>query len=280
LFAGKIANVRMYGYYIFNMDRNRRRRFGQNFLDDRMAQAIAGDLPIAPGERILEIGPGHGAMTRHLLGKAEHVTAVEIDPECAELVSQQFAGRNFNVIKQDFLQFHLVEFCAQQSAPFWAVGNLPYNVGTAILVRLIEQITSLRGVMAMVQYEVAERLCADPGTSAYGSLTVFVAAHCDRQLLRKVGPEHFTPRPNVDSATVLLTPARHPLNPPHGFFEFVSACFTHKRKRLANSLVGPWEKPRVLEAISQLGWSDNVRAEELSPEQFVQFFQILHQDNT
>lgn len=257
------------------MDRDRRRRFGQNFLDDRMAQAIASDLPIAKEECILEIGPGHGALTRHLLPRAAAVTAVEIDPECATLVSEQFAGRNFSVIQSDFMHFDLQAYMLNK-APFWAVGNLPYNVATAILVRLIENIGSLRGIMAMVQYEVAERLCAQPGTSAYGSLSVFVAVHCERQFLRKVGPEHFTPRPNVDSATVLLTPIRNPLQTPPDFFDFVGSCFKHKRKRLSNSLVDNWSKTQVKEAIEGLAWSENVRAEELSPEQFIELYNILH----
>lgn len=256
------------------MDRNRRRKFGQNFLEDAMAQAIARDLPIAPEECILEIGPGHGALTRHLLGIASQVTAVEIDPECAEIVQKQFQGRNFSCINQDFMQFDLPAFCASQNVAFWAVGNLPYNVGTGILVRLVEQIQSLRGVMAMVQLEVAERLVAEPGSSAYGSLSVFMAAHCERTFLRKVGPEYFRPRPNVDSATVLLQPKANPLPAPAGFFDFVQACFTHKRKRLSNSLVG-YERSAIQQAILEMGLSADARAEELAPEQFLQLFHLL-----
>jgi len=259
------------------MDRNRRRRFGQNFLDDAMAMAIASDLPLAPGDEILEIGPGHGALTRHLLQRATHVTSVEIDPECAALVRQQFSGRPFTVVESDFMTFDLANFC-DQHPKLWAAGNLPYNVATAILVRLLGEIPRLQGIMAMVQYEVALRLCAEPGSSDYGSLSVLVAAHCDRTLLRKIGPEHFTPRPNVDSATVLLTPLAQPLQAPTGFFEFVQTCFTHKRKRLANSLPGPWPKPEIEAAITQLGLSYNARAEELSPQQFLDFYYLLHKN--
>jgi len=258
------------------MDRNHRRRFGQNFLDDAMAHAIASDLPISSGEEVLEIGPGHGALTRHLLQRADHVTSVEIDPECAALVRQQFASKPFTCIESDFLTFDLPAFCADHPH-LWAAGNLPYNVATAILVRLLSEITHLRGIMAMVQYEVALRLCAQPGSSDYGSLSVLVASHCERTLLRKVGPENFTPRPNVDSATVLLTPLAHPLPAPPDFFDFVQSCFTHKRKRLANSLPGPWPKPTIEAAIAQLGLSTNARAEELSPQQFLDFYYQLKQ---
>lgn len=257
------------------MDRNRRRRFGQNFLDDAMAYAIASDLPILPGQTVLEIGPGHGALTKHLLGRAESVTAVEIDPECAEIVARTFHGRSFSVIESDFMKFDLGAWCDTHPKA-WVAGNLPYNVATAILVRLVEHISRLQGIMAMVQYEVALRLTAQPGTSDYGSLSVFVASFCERQLLRKIGPEFFTPKPNVDSATVLLTPRETPLPVPSGFFDFVQACFTHKRKRLSNSLQGPWEKSQIHKATSELGLTQDARAEELSPEQFLQFFLLLH----
>lgn len=257
------------------MDRARRRRFGQNFLDDAMAHAIASDLPILPGEAILEIGPGHGALTKHLLPRASSVTAVEIDPECATIVSNLFQGKAFQVIQSDFMDFDLTAWC-KSHGPFWAAGNLPYNVATGILVRLVQHIAHLRGIMAMVQYEVALRLTAQPGTSDYGSLSVLMDTYCERTFLRKIGPEHFTPRPNVDSATVLLTPRANPMQVPDDFFDFVQACFTHKRKRLSNSLVGPWPKPQIQEAIQALQLSEHARAEELTPSQFLEFYRLLH----
>jgi 16S rRNA (adenine1518-N6/adenine1519-N6)-dimethyltransferase len=257
------------------MDRNRRRRFGQNFLDDAMAHAIASDLPVLSGQSILEIGPGHGAMTRHLVERTEDLTCIEIDSECAELVARTFAGRPITVINQDFMKFDL-DVWSKTHPQAWAAGNLPYNVATGILVRLVERIGTLSGIMAMVQYEVALRLCAEPCSSDYGSLSVFVASHCDRKLLRKVGPEHFTPKPNVDSATVLLTPRLPIFATPPGFFDFVQACFLHKRKRLSNSLTGPWTKIQIMDAIAGLGLSEHTRAEELSPEVFLDLYRSLH----
>jgi len=260
------------------MDRNRRRRFGQNFLDDTMAHAIANDLPILAGQEILEIGPGHGALTKHLIPRAAHVTSVEIDPECAALVGKQFADKSFSVIQADFMKFD-VDAWLDTHPNAWAAGNLPYNVSTAIIAHLVERMHRLHGLMAMVQFEVAKRLCAEPCTSDYGSLTVLVAAHCERKFLRKVGPEFFTPRPNVDSATVLLTPRAQPLQSPAGFFDFVQACFAHKRKRLSNSLEGPWSKAQIMDAIQQMGLSEHTRAEELSPEQFLVLHGILDTTN-
>ena len=240
-----------------------------------MARAIALDLPVEPSQHALEIGPGQGALTRHLLPRVAHLTCVEIDSACAAQVRADFVGKPIEVVNADFMQFDLDGWCAEHPNS-WVAGNLPYNVGTVILARLVQSMRLIRGVMAMVQYEVALRLCASPGTSDYGSLSVLVASHCERTLLRKVGPEHFTPRPNVDSATVLLTPRAVPLPAPLGFFEFVQACFAHKRKRLSNSLEGPWSRAQITAAVLAMGLTEHARAEELSPEQFLALHGILH----
>ncbi len=240
-----------------------------------MAYAIASDLPVQKAQHLLEIGPGHGALTRHLVGRSASITAVEIDPECAQKVESQFAKNGITVINQDFMHFDLDSFLDRHPG-LWVAGNLPYNVATAILVRLVESMPRLEGIMAMVQYEVALRLCAKPGSSDYGSLSVLVSSNCNATLLRKVGPEHFTPKPNVDSATVLLTPRTPPLAVPPGFFEFVQSCFKHKRKRLSNSLEGRWSKAQVATAVADLGRSEHSRAEEFSPEDFLMLFDHLH----
>lgn len=257
------------------MDRDRRRRFGQNFLDDAMAQAIAWDLPILPHEAILEIGPGHGAMTKHLIPRGCQLTAIEIDEECANLLKKQFTQDSVHIECLDFMQFDIDSY-VQKAPPTWVAGNLPYNVATAILVRLIPKISNFRGIMAMTQLEVAERLCAQPGSRAYGSLSVLASAYCQRTLLRKVGPEHFTPRPNVQSATFLMQPRQDAPQCPNGFFEFVQQCFSHKRKRLSNSLESSWTKIQIQDTIAAMGKTEHCRAEELSLEEFLDLYHRLH----
>ena len=257
------------------MDRARRRRFGQNFLSPAMAEAIAGDLPIQASQSILEIGPGHGALTTHLLRSTDHLTAVEIDEACLPVLQEQFGHHPaFHLVHSDFLRFDTESWCAEHPKA-WVAGNLPYNVGTAIIAGLMPILHRFQGFMGMVQLEVAERLCASPGTSAYGSLSVWIACHAERQMLRRIGPEHFTPRPHVDSATVLLTPLREPFPAPEGFFTFVQACFTLKRKRITNSLASSFPKDRVRSALEHCGLGENTRAEELSPGQFLALFKQL-----
>ncbi|HHX15251.1 MAG TPA: ribosomal RNA small subunit methyltransferase A [Fibrobacter sp.] len=257
------------------MDRARRRRFGQNFLDDITAKHIANDLPVNPDQAILEIGPGHGAMTRHLLKKGTTLTAIEIDEQCVELLKREFANSpHFSVVNQDFLTFDIQQWLEEHPLA-WITGNLPYNVSTAIIAGLMPLLSKTSGFMGMVQLEVAERLCAVPCTKAYGSLSVWVSSHASGRILRKIGPEHFTPKPNVDSATILLEPLKTPLEAPEGFFPFVQACFSQKRKRLANSLSSTFDKAIVLDAIEKMNWSENTRAEELSPQQFLDLYYFI-----
>ena len=257
------------------MDRARRRKFGQNFLDVPTAQMIAGDLPAEAGDYVLEIGPGHGALTEHLLARAVQLTAVEIDEQCVEFLEQKFRGQeNFRIENIDFLKFDLQAFLDAHERP-WVTGNLPYNVSTAIIAGLMPKLHLTKGFMGMVQLEVAERICASPCSSNYGSLSVLVSAFADTQILRKIGPEHFTPRPNVDSATMLLTPKKCPLEAPEGYFDFVRAAFTQKRKTLANSFGRAFDKKKIQEAIELLDYPATVRAEELSPSQFLEFYKVI-----
>ena len=129
--------------------------------------------------------------------------------------------------------------------------------------------------MCMVQYEVAERFCAAPHSRNYGSLSVWIRAHAKCKMLRKIGPEHFTPRPNVDSATVLFTPRPDPLEAPAEFFDFVQAAFSQKRKVITNSLSQKYEKEKISSALEKCGFSSNTRAEELSPEALLTLYQTL-----
>lgn len=257
------------------MDRDRRRRFGQNFLDAETASLLAQDVPLVPGDSILEIGPGHGALTAPLLSRGYPVTAVEVDEECVAFLQERFAlEKNFRVVNRDILKFPIDEWIEKNSKP-WLVGNLPYNISTGIVAKVMPLLKKTHGFMCMVQQEVAERFCAEPHTKSYGSLSVWIRAHATGKLLRKIGPEHFTPRPNVNSATVLLTPRTDPLDAPAEFFDFVQEAFSQKRKVITNALSKRFEKARIFGALDALGFSPNTRAEELSPEELLRLFREL-----
>ena len=256
------------------MNRKRRRQFGQNFLDHNMAKSIAYDIDFKSTDTILEIGPGHGALSEHLLPQAVELHAVEIDEECVKILQNKFDSPKLQLYNCDFMDFDLAGFIAKHPN-LWIVGNLPYNVATAILQKILPFLHQLQGVMVMTQLEVALRFCAEPHSKAYGSLSVMTKAHAQkRQILRIIGPEHFSPRPKVQSATFLLQ-SHKPVGYEEAFFEFVQKCFSHKRKQLTNSLAHFWPKRLVLEKLNSLNFPINIRAEQLTLQDFLKLYQIF-----
>lgn len=208
---------------------------------------MAGDLPIQPGERILEIGPGHGAFTQHLLATGARVTAVEIDPECVSYL--QIRKRRgdlpgpLRIEKSDFLKYDLQGYLDEEpDRKPWVVGNLPYNVATPILTSLLPHLPRLRGVMGMVQLEVAKRIAAEPGEKDFGYLSVLVQGRATAKILRRIEPHNFKPVPKVMSATILIEARPDPLPAGNDFYAFASLCFAQKRKMLHNVLERAYPK--------------------------------------
>jgi 16S rRNA (adenine1518-N6/adenine1519-N6)-dimethyltransferase len=258
------------------MDRNHRRKYGQNFLNSpEIAAGLLEDLPYNKESHILEIGPGHGAMTRVLLPRVSHITAVEIDLECVKYLRYKHSGeKRLTLVHQSFLDFDLESFL-QQNPGALIMGNLPYNVATPILCSIFPHLSQTGGVLAMVQYEVAQRLAADPGCSDYGYLTVLLQCWGKCRILRKVPREHFTPRPNVMSATVFIEADPNAVGLNREELYFVQECFKQKRKKLINSLQSWYPKTQLKQELSAMNISEMVRAEELTPLQFKQLYQRL-----
>jgi 16S rRNA (adenine1518-N6/adenine1519-N6)-dimethyltransferase len=250
-----------------------RRRFGQNFLDREMSEKIAGDLPCFPQDCILEIGPGHGALTEWLLLKCSDLTAVEIDNFCIPKLQEKFKNsKNFNLVHKNFLQFDIKAWLNEHPDSLLA-GNLPYNMATAIITHILPHISKTKGCMFMTQLEVAERITARPGSRSYGSLSVFCSCYARKRIVRRIGPEHFNPRPKVSSATIMFEPLENPLCP-DGFFEFAKAAFSQKRKTLANSLSAIYNKEEIINTLRELHFTENTRAEELSLENLITIYRL------
>ena len=243
-----------------------RRRFGQHFLRDR---EVVGELihRIAPrsGETLLEIGPGDGALTEHLLQSGAAVTAVEIDRDLADGLLRRFqttfAGQ-FKLIVGDVLKEDLEELL---KSGMRTVGNLPYNISAPLLLKLSQ--TRSREMWLMMQKEVASRLCASPGDSDYGRLTVSArlnyAAHAEMQ----VPPSAFSPPPKVDSTVLRLARRDSPLSPPPLLPALLSAAFQSRRKTLSNGLAAfnvDWQKADI---------APTRRPQTLSPEEFIRLSQ-------
>jgi 16S rRNA (adenine1518-N6/adenine1519-N6)-dimethyltransferase len=223
----------------------RRPPLSQHFLHDaRAAARIAGALRAPPGARVLEIGPGEGALTRHLLDRGWRVTAVELDHGLAGMLAERWGDRDgFEVVQGDALAFSL----PPGSGPWWIIGNLPYAITTPLLFRLLAEIrrAPIAEMVFMVQKEVADRLAAHPGTKAYGSLTVGVALVADVEVLFDIGPGSFRPPPRVRSSVFRLVPHRRwPLEEARRARLQVLAqrLFGQRRKQLQKALrtLEPW----------------------------------------
>jgi 16S rRNA (adenine1518-N6/adenine1519-N6)-dimethyltransferase len=244
-----------------------RKALGQHFLLDegvcgRIA-ALAGDLS---GRHVLEVGPGPGGLTRALLARpAAHVTAVELDPRAVAALGELalvFDGR-LTIVAADALEFDI----GSLPAPRQIIANLPYNVGTPLLVGWLREAARIERMILMFQQEVAERICAAPDTDAYGRLGVLAQWRTRTSLLMSLPPGAFTPPPKVHSAVVGLTP--HPADPGPALFaameRLTAAAFGQRRKMLRGALKPLGQPEALLEAA---GIAGNLRAETLTVAEF------------
>src|SRR5215207_4909395 len=216
------------------------KRLGQHFLrDQRTIQRIIDALAPTAGETIIEIGPGTGALTSELVKRAGRVVAVEFDSKLAPLLSERFAGfQNFKLVMADALT---VDFCAEilPATSARLVANLPYNISTAILQRLIAQRACLEELVLMLQREVVERVLAPPGTSDRGFISVLVEAYCETEKLFDVAPGAFRPPPKVWSSVMRLKfrpRIATDVKDEKLLWATVSAGFAQKRKTILNNL--------------------------------------------
>jgi 16S rRNA (adenine1518-N6/adenine1519-N6)-dimethyltransferase len=251
-------------------------RLGQNFLaDPNLLDAIVRDAELAPTDVVLEVGAGEGVLTERLAAVAAHVHTVEIDRGLEPALAPIGALDNVSLHWGDAMKIDLAGFAP---APTAMVANLPYSVATPLILRTIELLPSLQRWSVMVQKEIADRLRAAPGSRTYGSPSVVAQLACEVELVRKVDPAVFKPRPRVDSAILGLhrtgpaaDPATHAL---------IRAAFAHRRKSLARSLEhgakGSLAPARA--ALAELGLAEDSRAEALSPAQFAALSAKLQSD--
>jgi 16S rRNA (adenine1518-N6/adenine1519-N6)-dimethyltransferase len=244
-------------------------RLGQNFLaDPNLLDAIVRDAELEPGDVALEIGGGEGVLTERIAERVAHVHVVELDGALAGGLEElaERAG-NVSVVRGDAMRLDLAML---RPAPTTVPSNLPYSVATPVLLRTIAELPGVERWTVMVQREIADRLRAEPGTSAYGSPSVVVQLACEVELIRTVNRAVFKPRPRVDSALVRLR--RVGPAPAAGVAQLVRDAFAHRRKPLASSLelAGGPSRPEVRAALERLGLEADVRAERLAPAQFAE----------
>lgn len=241
-----------------------RRRFGQNFLIDPqiIAQIIQAIRP-ARDDRLVEIGPGLGALTRPLLQLLDHLCVIEVDRDIVERLHQEFAEEKLTIYSADALKFDF----SQLGNRLRIIGNLPYNISTPLLFHLSQFCACILDMHFMLQKEVVERMVAHPSTPDYGRLSVMLQNLFEMEQILTVPAEAFHPVPKVQSAIVRMRPLMQPIVPVERgslFAKIVSAAFSQRRKTLRNTLRAYLEA----DDFDALGFDSSLRAENLSVAQY------------
>lgn len=245
-----------------------KKSWGQNFLHDRNVVArIADAARLTRDDVVVEIGAGLGALTVALVERAGRVIAIERDRELAAVLRAELGDvQNLEIVEANALTLELTDVA--RGAPVHVVGNLPYQISSPLLFRLLDQRAYLRRATLMFQRELAERIVAPPGSRVYGAPSVLVQHYANVTLTLTVGRGAFTPPPKVDSSVIQLTP-RADIDTPSGFAELVRAAFGQRRKMLPRAVARIAPRERVIESLESLGLAPTLRAESLSPDDFV-----------
>ena len=259
------------------------RRLGQHFLADRqVAERIAEAAEIRPDHQVFEVGGGRGALTEHLVGHGQRLVVAELDEGLANGLTARF-GPDLSVVQQDAAMIDLAELGGGE--PWVVVGNLPYYHTSALLLWLAAQWRSVSHAVVMIQAEVAERLAASAGDSAYGRLTVALAYRAQCELLFRVPPGSFRPPPRVVSAVIRLTFREQPavdVGDEQMFFSVVEHGFRWRRKTLA-TVLRLWrglKRPAAEAILDRAGIDPQRRAETLDLTEFAALSSVIKEDRT
>ena len=255
-----------------------KKSLGQHFLSDPIvASQIIEALALRPEETVLEIGPGHGALTHPLVNTGADVVAVELDRVLAPELARTFTSqKNFRVVEADILT---IDPAALGLDRFVLMGNLPYNITTPVIDWMLKYHHVIDRAVLMMQKEVAERIASPPGRRARSTISVITSLYYDCRTVCGVPPRSFTPPPKVDSAVVLFT--RHDRtyaidNLPR-FEKLVRLCFAGKRKSLLNNLNSayPIQREELMEIVTRLFGSSTIRAEQMTLDDFIRLAQEI-----
>jgi len=244
---------------------------GQNWLNDpEIAGQIADLAQIEPYDRVWEIGPGTGILTRELHSKGADITAFELDKRVEHSLLELFPNR-FELRMQDVLSANWSELIGAKQGSIKLVANIPYHITSPLLALLERYSSHFCKVVLMLQKEVAERLCATAGSKAYGLLSLRIQLYFDAQLALHVSRDKFTPIPNVDSAVLVLTPRLDPplLKDPKLFHRIITAAFAHRRKTLRNNLLPIYNREQLANLEHRSGIDLSRRGETLSEAEFI-----------
>ncbi|GAA5139593.1 16S rRNA (adenine(1518)-N(6)/adenine(1519)-N(6))-dimethyltransferase RsmA [Thalassotalea piscium] len=246
-----------------------KKRFGQNFLNnDAIISKIVDAINPEPGENLIEIGPGLGALTEPVVDRAGALSVVELDRDLAHrLKHHPFLAPKLTIYEQDALKFNFSEL-ATPERPLRIFGNLPYNISTPLIFHLLTFKAQVKDMHFMLQKEVVQRMASGPDCKSYGRLSVMTQYQCQVIPVMEIGPEAFTPAPKVDSAIVRLIPHTEIKNPVKNLSDLNRVClaaFNQRRKTIRNS----FKKLISSEQLELLNIDPSIRPENLSLDDFI-----------
>ncbi len=266
---------------------------GQNFLnDDSVVKSIVSAAEIDAHTLILEIGPGIGSMTKEMASTSAGVVAVEIDKHLIAALNDNLSGfSNIAIINSDIMKVDIEAIINEYKEKYNAdrvkvVANLPYYITTPIIMKFLEEVKGIDGMVFMVQKEVAQRMVSKPGIKDYGALSVAVQFYSHPQIIFDVPPHCFIPQPEVHSTVIKLDILKEPPVKVNKelYFRLVKASFGQRRKTLVNGLANAGifnkSKEQIKQIIDSMGLNENVRGEVLSVEKFGELSNLMEQKNS
>ena len=266
-----IANPKVTRHILSAFRLRASKRLGQNFLVDAgIVRGIVGAAELAPGDTVLEIGPGIGTLTQGLAETGARVVAVEIDKKLPRVLAETLKGYdNVTIVPGDILKLNIPEILGlKEGERFKVAANLPYYITTPIIMTLLEQRLPIERLVTMVQKEVAVRMTARPGSKDYGALSIAVQYFTEPRIVMDVPSRAFMPAPEVTSAVVACRVRETPVAAPADeklFFRLIRAAFGQRRKMLLNALTGAGLTKEMSRAgLSAAGIAENARGEQLS----------------
>ena len=257
---------------------------GQNFLINPTVCPRMAEMGNAqPGWGMIEIGAGVGVLTAELASRADKVVCIEIDSRLLPILDETLAEfDNIKIVNQDVLKVDLHQLIAEEfpNMPVAVCANLPYYITSPIIMNLLESRLPISSLTVMVQKEAAQRICALPGSREVGAVSIAVRYYCEPQVLFQVSRGSFMPAPDVDSTVIRLDIRKEPaiqVEKEENFFRVVKAAFSQRRKTLANTLSSGLgiSKAQATELLNRAGVASNLRAEQLSMQQFADIANAL-----
>ena len=256
-----------------------KKKFGQNFLTDQNILRKITEIGEVNNETlVIEVGPGMGSLTEHLIQKSKHVLAYEVDSDLIPILEDTFKDSPFSLIHDDFLKRNIDKDINDLNIEFKnvvLVANLPYYITTPIIMKVLEESSKINELVVMIQLEVARRFTSKPSTKDYNSLSVVIQFKTDSTIAIKVPKSVFIPAPNVDSAVVHMVVKEHIDELPEDldvFYKIVRVSFTQRRKTLVNNLSTALDKPKseIINLLEEMGFDSAIRAEKLTITNFIQ----------